>query len=146
MIQPAPGQRPIWQEEQVLFPAIALLMSALVLLPRLGFGLWEPHEIQVADMAREVVTKGSWSDVFFSRPPLTTWLIALSIKLFGPSELVARLPIAIMGMLGAVATYFLAARLRRPRAGVFAAVVLLASPLFVFQSRQLVSDVVTTTC
>lgn len=139
--------RPLWKEESLVFPAIAFLLAAVALFPRLGgFGLWEPHEIAVADLAREVAKKGSWGEIYSSRPPLTVWLIAGGIKLFGTSELAARLPIALMGALGALATYFLGARLRRPRAGLFAAVVLLASPLFVFQSRQLVSDVVTSTC
>ncbi len=139
--------RPIWKEEPYVFPAIVFLLAAVALFPRLGgFGLWEPHEIAVADLARDVARNGGWGDVYSSRPPLTIWLIAGGIKLFGTSELAARLPIALMGVLGALATYFLAARLRRPRAGLFAAVVLLSSPLFVFQSRQLVGDVVTTTC
>src|SRR5687767_6962766 len=112
--------KPIWKEETLVFPAIAFLLAAVALLPRLGgFGLWEPHEIAVADLAREVAKKGSWGEIYSSRPPLTVWLIAGGIKLFGTSELAARLPIALMGVLGALATYFIGARLRRPRAGLF---------------------------
>ena len=127
-------------------PAAAFLVAALVLLPQLGsYGLWDPQEITVADQARDVAKSGSLVALHAKQPPLTVWLIGTSTRIFGPTELAARLPLALLGILGALATYALGARLRCRRAGLFAAVVLVSSPLFLFQSRQLTSDVATVT-
>lgn len=121
-----------------------LLFAALVLLPFLGtYGLWDPQEITVADAAQKLARQMDFGVLWRQKPPLTPWLIGTSVSLFGPSELSARLPIALLGLVGAFATYALGARLGRRRAGAIAAVVLLSSPLYVFQSRQLVSDVAT---
>src|SRR5215475_5337302 len=127
-------------------PAAAFLVAALILLPQLGsYGLWDPQEITVADQARETARSGSLVTLHAKQPPLTVWLIGASTSIFGATELAARLPLALLGIAGALATYALGARLRCRRAGLFAAVVLVTSPLFLFQSRQLVSDVATAT-
>ena len=126
-------------------PALAALACALlVLLPFLGqYGLWEPHEFAVADLVREVAKTGDFESVAMSRPPLTVWLATLGVQALGVSELGARLPLALLGIAGVMAAYFLGARLRSPRAGLIAAIVLVSSPLHLFQSRQLTSDVAT---
>src|SRR5262245_37167647 len=81
-----------------------LLLALLTLLPFLGsYGLWDPHEITIADQARSAAPS-------LREPPLTLWLIRLSIKAFGTSELAARLPLALLGIAGAAATYALGAR------------------------------------
>jgi hypothetical protein len=123
-------------------PAVSLLLALLVLLPGIGnYGLWDPHEIGVADQARELATSGKYAAVYAQMPPLETWLIAASVKLLGPSEFGARLPLVLLGALTCLATCLCGLRLGRPRAGLFGALVLLSSPLFVFQSRQLTSDI-----
>jgi 4-amino-4-deoxy-L-arabinose transferase-like glycosyltransferase len=128
-------------ERWVLFGA-TVVAAALVVFPLLGkFGLWDPHELTIADQARLVAKNGTWLETWKSQPPLTLWLIALSTKILGTSEFAARLPFALLGMAAAMATYSLGVRMRGPRVGAFAALVLIASPLFVFQSRQLMSDI-----
>jgi hypothetical protein len=67
--------------------------------------------------------------------------VAGSTVNLGRNEFAARLPLALLGALAALATYALGARLRRPRAGLYAALALMCSPLFLFESRQLTSDV-----
>lgn len=130
------------QERGLAVPLAVLALAAIVLLPLIGtYGFWEPYEFSIADMAREVRRTGDYAGVFRTRPPLTIWLAASGISAFGTTELAARLPLALLAIAGALATYGIGARLRRPRAGLLAAVVLLASPLFVFQARQLTSDV-----
>jgi hypothetical protein len=127
-----------------ILPAAVFFIAALALLGRLGgYGLWDPQEITVADQAREVAKSGQWGALAKKQPPLTVWLVAASTQIFGATELSARLPLALVGLLGAVAVWRLGARLGRPRAGLFAAAILVSSPLYLFESRQLTSDVAT---
>ncbi len=75
-----------------------------------------------------------------ARPPLADALVDTSISIFGLGEFGARLPFFLLALLTALATYFLGVRIRSPRAGLLAALILLACPLFVFQARQLTSE------
>jgi 4-amino-4-deoxy-L-arabinose transferase-like glycosyltransferase len=123
-------------------PLLGLVVAALLLFPLIGtYGLWDPQEITIADQARDALRDGALFDLLRSRPPLTEWLIAWSVDLLGASELAARLPLALLGFLGVAATYFLGQRLRRPRVGAFAAIILASSPLYLFQARQLIGDI-----
>jgi len=134
--------------ERWAFPLAALLLGACLFLPGIGqFGLWEPHEIRIAEQARDVL---EWSrehgfDVTAGgkhpeRPPLTMWLVSRSIGVFGLSETGARLPFAFMAILGLLATYFLGATLFGRRTGLIAAGILACAPGYILQARQLVSD------
>ncbi len=120
---------------------LTALFALVVLVPLIGsYGLWDPHELPLAGLAREVARTGDYASVLATRPPLAVWLSALGVSLLGPSELGARLPHAILGIVGALATYGIGRRLRNPRTGLLAAVVLVAPPLYLFQARQLTSD------
>ena len=92
-------------------------------------------EYAKADKAREDRAKNK-----NQHPPLGDYLIQSSIDVLGVSEIGARLPFFFLALLVALATYFLGLRIRGPSAGALAVVVLLASPLFVFQARQLSSE------
>jgi hypothetical protein len=72
-----------------------------------------------------------------SKTPLRRAMVEAGVDTFGVSEFGARFPFFVLALLAAVATYFLALRVRGPTAGAFAVVILLASPLFVFQARML---------
>lgn len=74
-------------------------------------------------------------------PPFHERLIAHGIDNFGYTELGARLPLALLGLLAVMAAYFLAARASSARAGLIAAMVALSFPLIVLQSRQLTSEI-----
>lgn len=78
-------------------------------------------------------------------PPLTEWSAGQGLKhltsVTGSSEMAARLPLALLGLIGMIATFFLGRRLASPRAGLIAALVLASFPLFVFESRQLMSEI-----
>jgi hypothetical protein len=137
-----PAWRKLLDERPELIYALgALLLAALVLLPRLGsYGLWDPQEFPSAETAREVVRTGDWSSVSAARPPLTIWATAAGIELFGVSELGARLPHALMALAAVMLAYATARRVRGPRAGFLSALVLATFPLFLFQARQLTTD------
>lgn len=137
------------------WPLGLLVLGALVLLPGLGsYGFWEPQEIRVAERALEELDQAEVSGEVGDdgvtpaarKPgvregfPLTDWLVTRGIEAGEVSELGARLPLALLGLALLLATYLLAVRLRGPRVGVLAALVLLSCPLFLFQARQLTSD------
>lgn len=127
---------------------LVLALGCALLLPMLGsYGLWDPHEIKQADVAQEMVRTGDYTDVtqgkrYPRRPILTVWLVALGFKLLGVNELAGRFPLAICGVLSLLVAYRVARRLAGERAGLIGAFVLATTPTFIFQSRQLVSEVV----
>lgn len=143
-----------------------LFFAALVLVPGLGsFGLWEPHERQLADrLAPSAAAKpASTPAVAPVEPPrpadgclrqapkdaqartLAARAPAWGRDAFGDSDSGRRLPFALLGILCVLATAGIAMRLANARAGVLTALVLLAMPLLVLQSRQLTSEIGTAT-
>jgi 4-amino-4-deoxy-L-arabinose transferase-like glycosyltransferase len=138
-------------QRESVWPLQVFLLAALVLLPGIwSFGMWEPHEIRIADEARQsldaddVTEDGKKPGKAAKKkngPDLTEDAIAWGISNFGQSELGARLPLTLLGLIAVMAIFFLGLRLGSPRAGVFAAVVFMTFPLIVFQSRQLMSDI-----
>src|SRR5262249_57512555 len=94
------------ENERWILGGGAMLFAVLVLLPFLGtYGLWDPQEIAVADAAQRIA-KGQtgFVELWHRQPPLTLWLIGTSIRLLGPSELSARLPLALLRLLAAPLT------------------------------------------
>ena len=59
--------------------------------------------------------------VWLHKPPLTLWLMAGSIKLFGAHELAVRLPSLVFGTLSVWLTFLIARRLYNERVGLLAA-------------------------
>ena len=71
-------------------------------------------------------------DLWNSKPPLWTWLLAGSIRLLGPTELGLRLPAALAALATVLVVYATATRWLRSRlAGLLAGLVLLTSPGYV---------------
>ncbi|MBI5477399.1 MAG: glycosyltransferase family 39 protein [Deltaproteobacteria bacterium] len=130
------------------FPLVAVVLGACLFLPGIGrFGLWDPHEIRIADQARDVhnwsTTHGfdvSAGGKYPQRPPLAMWLMARSVGSLGISETSARLPFAFMAILGLLVVYYLGATLFTRRAGLLAALALAAAPGYILQARQVLSD------
>ncbi|HLK38229.1 MAG TPA: glycosyltransferase family 39 protein [Polyangiaceae bacterium] len=127
----------------------------LVLPPLTKSGLWDPYELNVADLARRVaINLYGASDLALQgadnslphlndlgRPQLPFSSIALGFKLFGLHEWAGRLPLALWGLVGVLATYAFVARLFDRRTGVYAAVVLTTMPLYFVQARSMLGDV-----
>jgi len=80
-------------------------------------GLWEPDEGRYAVVALEMLDAGDWlhprllGEEHLSKPPLTYWAIAASVKLLGRSEWAARLPNALAFVATTLVVYALARRL-----------------------------------
>ncbi len=136
----------------------ALLPIALFFLlpPLTRAGLWDPHELNVADFARRIaLTLHGAGDLALEgadnslphlndlgRPQLPFTSIALGFKMFGLHEWAGRGPLAIWGVAGVLATYGWLSRLVDRRAGLFAAVALTTMPLFFVQARTMIGDIV----
>lgn len=74
----------------VLTPAMILVaVGAAVLLPDLGFGLWDPWETHYGEVAREILSRDDWISLwwqdewFWSKPILLFWMSAVSMGLLG---------------------------------------------------------------
>jgi Dolichyl-phosphate-mannose-protein mannosyltransferase len=126
--------------------AWTLAFALALCLPRLGsFGFWDPSELKLAEQAREIARSSNLFDPtvggrFAARPPLDLSLAALGIRLFGASELGARLLFALAAVGALMAVYWAGAGLLRRRAGLLSALVLGTMPLFALEARQLTSD------
>jgi 4-amino-4-deoxy-L-arabinose transferase-like glycosyltransferase len=80
---------------------------ALARLLTLGlYPLTDTTEARYAEVARKMAELGNWVTPlydygvpFWAKPPLTTWLSAISIKLFGVNEFAARLPYFLLAVL-----------------------------------------------
>lgn len=101
-----------------------------------------PDEGRYAEMAREMWASGDWITTrlngikYFEKPPLQTWMNALSFGLFGYGEWQARLWTGLCGLGGVVFTGYAARRVFSARAGFYAALVL-GSSLFWVASGQI---------
>jgi hypothetical protein len=139
--------------------AIAFALPVLfffVLPPLTKSGLWDPYELNVADLARRVALnlhgatqlalEGADNSLphlnDLGRPQLPFTSIALGFKLFGLHEWAGRAPLALWGLVGVLTTYGFVSRLVDRRAGVFSAVALTTMPLYFVQARTMLGDIV----
>jgi len=124
--------------------AIPLSSAALVLLA-LALGLvWfaqldirhlvPSDEGRYAEMAREMFVTGDWITPryngykYFEKPPLQTWLNALTFAWFGIGDWQARLYTALTGFAGILALGYTGWRVFNPASGVLAAAVMASAP------------------
>jgi 4-amino-4-deoxy-L-arabinose transferase-like glycosyltransferase len=113
------------------FLAAALLLQAF--LGNASTALWDQDEAAYAGFAREMLRSGDWVVPHFlgadlhRKPPLLFWCIAASFKLFGDSELAARLPTTLAVLATMLCTGLLARAIIGKRAAFFAALVLATS-------------------
>ncbi len=112
--------------------AIIALVAVFAVFPRLGtLPLREWDEARVAESSYEMYKSGNplvatfdWqADLWNTKPPLALWLQGLSIRLFGLSETTVRLPSAVAFVLSALFLFYFFARLKRPLAGFYSALV-----------------------
>ncbi|NOZ22555.1 MAG: glycosyltransferase family 39 protein [Planctomycetes bacterium] len=130
----------------------ALILILAVTAPLLfvnlgGRDFWAPDEPRFAQIAREMVRSGDWivprmnGQNVALLPPMTYWLVALPSALHGDvTEFTARLPMAVMGLIGVLATFTLGRRMYGTPVGVFSAVILATSFKYLWQARWLQAD------
>lgn len=72
-----------------------------------------------------------WSHVWIHKPPLTLWLISLSLEHFGIGEFQVRIPSILLGSLAALLTYLIALRIISPGLAFLAGVLHAADSLLI---------------
>jgi 4-amino-4-deoxy-L-arabinose transferase-like glycosyltransferase len=111
----------------VFIVASLFVLDARTLIP--------PDEGRYAEMAREMLLSGDWITTrlngikYFEKPPLHTWMSALSFAAFGIGEWQARLWNGVCGIFGVLMVAYTGRRVYGGLAGEYAALVL-ASMLF----------------
>jgi len=113
---------------------VALALAASVLLRLSAYGIWDPWELSVADAARKL-GEGE------AAPGTGTFalrLVQASFGLFGTREWAGRLPMALSGLALLAAVGFWVRRFAGARAGLYAALALGTTPLFLLHSREMV--------
>ena len=124
----------LYNSKKVVWSLLAAF--ALVWLYVLGVRtLVPPDEGRYAEMAREMLASGDWITTrlngikYFEKPPLQTWMNALSFAVFGLGEWQARLWTGLCGLGGVLLTAYTGKRVFGDRAGFYAALAL-GSSLF----------------
>ena len=116
-----------------LWIAVLLAGAALITFYQLGAGsLWDQDESRYAQIAKEVLQTGDWVTMHINGaptyidtpPPFCVWLIAVSGKIAGFSELTARIWSAAAGVGSVFVTVLIGTRLFTPRTGVLAGAIL----------------------
>jgi Dolichyl-phosphate-mannose-protein mannosyltransferase len=146
-----------WKWAPLAVAAAVPTLLFFVLPPLTRSGLWDPYELNVADLSRRVALNlyhatnlaldGADNSLphlnDLGRPQLPFSSIALGFKLFGLHEWAGRLPLALWGLLGVLATYAFVARLFDRRTGTYAAVILTTMPVYFVQARSILGDICT---
>jgi 4-amino-4-deoxy-L-arabinose transferase-like glycosyltransferase len=117
----------------------------------LGWGAWQlplmdRDEPRFSEASREMLAGGDWvvprlnGEHRFDKPPLIYWMQAASMACLGRNEGAVRLPSIVCALLTVVATGLWTRRMATPRAGVWAAMILLTSPQFYVHAHLAVAD------
>ncbi len=113
-------------------------LTALLYFTNFGTNaIWTPNESFYAEAVREMFESGNYLEFFynyeprFNKPPLTYWLIASSVILFGLNEWAIRLPIVLLAYLTNFAAAGIAGRLYGPKASLWTFITMAFSFQFV---------------
>ncbi|MDB4967143.1 MAG: Polymyxin resistance protein ArnT, undecaprenyl phosphate-alpha-L-Ara4N transferase [Myxococcales bacterium] len=144
-----------------------MCLCAIIYVPLAGnYGLWDPWETHYGEVARQMAHRNDWISLwwpgspqdrteFWSKPVLTSWITALSFKLFGlewahaganqmvadwRAEWAARMPHVLLSLAALWSIWALVSRLAGRRAGTLATIVLATSSQWAFISRQAMTD------
>ncbi|MBC7172876.1 MAG: glycosyltransferase family 39 protein, partial [Polyangiaceae bacterium] len=117
-----------------LVSAFALLAATALLLVGLSaYGIWDPWELDVIELARA----GN-----LSSPPLRDLLLQASLRGLGVSEWSGRLPTAMGGLLVVLFVFLLGRRSGGSRVGAYGALVAATTPLLLFNARTLIGHAI----
>ncbi|HUY35191.1 MAG TPA: glycosyltransferase family 39 protein [Pirellulales bacterium] len=121
--------------------------ALLVFFTNLGVPrLWDDDEPKNAECAREMFAGGDWvvptfnDELRYDKPVLLYWLMMAAYQTFGVHEFAARFPSAVLAVVTTLATYHLGRLLFQPRVGLWAALAMSTSVLFVIAGRAATPD------
>jgi 4-amino-4-deoxy-L-arabinose transferase-like glycosyltransferase len=125
---------------------LLLLTLALLVVPAGRAPLFEPDEGRYAEIPREMLATGDFVTprlngvLYFEKPPLFYWAVAASFRLFGTTELAARLPGQASSVVMVLMAAAFASRRWGARTGLLAGVVTGGSVLVFAMARVLTID------
>jgi len=146
----------LWQQLKKQFDSTPewiklLLLCLLILIPFLGLrALWLPDEGRYAEVAREMLVSGNWLTPqlnflpHFTKPPLTYWLIAFSLKVFDYNEYAVRLVSALSFTGTVLVTFFLAKEWGYKKSAFWSGVILLTAPIPFIAANVVTPDMLLT--
>lgn len=125
-----------------------LTFVALLRLFSLGFyPLADTTEARYAEIARLMVVTGNWITPqiepgvpFWGKPPLSTWLSAISFKLFGINEFAARLPAFLLSVIIISLVYFWAKQLKGKNYALASVTILATTAVYFISSGAVMTD------
>jgi 4-amino-4-deoxy-L-arabinose transferase-like glycosyltransferase len=113
---------------------LSLAVSTAILFLSLGGrALWDTDEARYAEIAREILVLNDWLTphlnflLYFEKPMLYMWLVAIAFKIFGISESAAHIVSLLAALGGAGLVGLLAWKLWGRRSGVIASLSLITS-------------------
>lgn len=126
-----------------------LILLIFVILPFIFYGnnslgLFESSEARYAEVAREMLQTGDYLSpqidyiYHFTKPPLTYWITALGMKIFGINSFGARFFVSFLAILVIILTFKIGNELQLE--GLFSAIILSSFPLFFFMGKILTTD------
>ena len=126
---------------------LLIILGALRLMSLGAYPLADTTEARYGNIARLMVETGDWITPqyshgvpFWGKPPLSTWLAACAMKLFGINEFAARVPSFAMALAVIVLVWRLAVRQRSRDHAMAAVLVLATAPLFFVCSGAVMTD------
>lgn len=127
---------------------IILIVAAFIMLFKLGtVPLLDPDEPVYIQTALEMLNHNDfispriYGDFWYDKPPMYYWLIALTVKFLGATELSARLPSAILAIVGAILVYYYGARLFDRKSALYGALILVTSFEYFYLGKAAVTDI-----
>lgn len=108
----------------------------------------DPVEANYVLTAKEMVKSGDWlspqiyGHVWFDKPILFYWLTALAFKIFGFSDLAARIAPALFGAAGVVMMYWFVNKMAGRSVALLAALILATSLEYVLLAKFVITDMV----
>lgn len=127
-------------------PLAALLLALSLPFWDLGAPLIEVDDARYAQVPAEMLASGDWTVPalngmpYIEKPPLWYWLAASSYRLFGVSEAAARLPLALLSLLGALGAWWLGSWLYGAAVGRLAGGAAATALLWAFLSHNMTLD------
>lgn len=129
------------------------LLAVVLLFGWLGSrGLGEPDEGRIGEISREMALQGDWliphlnGVPHFQKPPLTYWITAFFIRLYGPNEWAVRLMPALAALGTLLCTMYIAGVLYGKGCRWKAGLILLLSAEFAVVARIINTDMLLTFC